>query len=260
MSTVQKPPIQPNIQSAYDEQYTSELITWRELGGKYKASNIVELCRSLEVKKVLEVGAGEGSILKYLNDWNFCEELHALEISRSAVEFIRQRDLPLVKTIQQFDGYTIPFPENAFDLVILSHVIEHVEFPRLLLREIRHVSRYAIIEIPCDFSLDVDQHVEHFLSYGHINIFVPTVLRFILKSEGFEVIADKLSLQAKEVLAYNLFVNQKRPRTLISALKLQYRLLRKNLRFHFSSSSKKQLCADTYTVLCRKTDTQLSIF
>jgi hypothetical protein len=32
------------IQSAYDEQYTDKITKWRELGGKYKAENILTLC------------------------------------------------------------------------------------------------------------------------------------------------------------------------------------------------------------------------
>ena len=182
--------IKTNLQAAYDEQYTADMTAWRELGAKYKAQNIVDLCASLNIEKALEVGAGEGSILKFLNEWSFCDELHALEISQSGINRIQERALSRVKSVQSFDGYIIPYGDDTFDLAILSHVLEHVEFPRLLLRELHRVARYVVIEVPCDFSFNVDQNVEHFLSYGHINVFVPTVLKFLLRTEHFQVVED----------------------------------------------------------------------
>jgi ubiquinone/menaquinone biosynthesis C-methylase UbiE len=251
--------IQPHIQAAYDEQYTQELTTWRELGGKYKAANIVELAKKLGAKKVLEVGAGEGSILKYLDEWGFAEELYAVEISRSGIDFIQKRNLPRVKSVQTFNGYELPYPDDGFDLVILSHVLEHVEFPRLLLREMRRIAPHTVIEIPCDFSLKVDQYVDHFLSYGHINIFVPTELRFLLKTEGYDILADKLGQQVKEVFAYNRFVNQKTPNTFFERMKVNYHVLRAQLAFQLASAERKQLHAQTYTVLCQRNAKPLNI-
>ncbi|MBC7416662.1 MAG: class I SAM-dependent methyltransferase, partial [Pedobacter sp.] len=64
-----------NIKVAYDNFYTNTDTTWRMLGAKYKAQNIVEVCKAISPKTVLEVGAGDGSILHYLNEWRFAPEL-----------------------------------------------------------------------------------------------------------------------------------------------------------------------------------------
>ncbi len=45
-------------------------------------------------------------------------------------------------------------------------------------------------EVPIDFSLTVDRKLEHYLAYGHINIYTPALFRFLLRSEKFEVLDD----------------------------------------------------------------------
>lgn len=247
--------IRTNLQEAYDEQYTSAMTIWRELGGKYKARRITDLCVGhIAPTTVLEVGAGEGSILKYLSEWNFGEILHAVEISRSGIAAIEARQISRLISVQSFNGYELPFEDNSIDLIILSHVLEHVEYPRLLLRELRRVARYILIEVPCDFSFEVDQQVNHFLSYGHINIFLPPTLRFLLKTEGFIVVGDILALIADEVNEYSIFVNLKVPSTFVNHFKFRVRSILKRLRFQVASPVGKQLLADSYTVLCQKSD------
>lgn len=46
------------------------------------------------------------------------------------------------------DGTKLPFKDNAFQFVILSHVLEHVEDPGMLLNEIMRVGRAGYIEVP----------------------------------------------------------------------------------------------------------------
>lgn len=250
-----------DVQLAYEELYTEDMQAWRELGGKYKALNIVELCRPLTaINRVLEVGAGEGSILKYLDQWGFGQELHALEISGSAIELLKKRNLGSLKSVAQFDGYTIPFEDDYFDLVVLSHVLEHVEFPRRLLREIRRVSKYQVIEVPCDFTFDVDKNVDHFLSYGHINVYLPVLLRFMLRTEGYEIVNDKVSLITKEVLEFIMHANNKLSRNLFSITKLNIVLMLRNIKFFIVNKQRKELSGNAYTVLCKKNGSQLNIF
>src|SRR5690349_15730792 len=93
-----------NVIEAYNDFYTGKEIEWRMLGAKAKAQNLIDVCRGLNPSKVLEVGAGDGSILHYLNEWNFADELYALEISGSGVAFIEQRKLPKLKEVNSFDG------------------------------------------------------------------------------------------------------------------------------------------------------------
>jgi ubiquinone/menaquinone biosynthesis C-methylase UbiE len=186
------------VQSAYERQYQQQQGRWREVGAWQKARNILELAADVKPQKVLEVGAGDGSILSWLDKNNFAPELYAVEIAESALQLIRQKDIPSLRQAVPFDGQSLPFPDNHFDLVILSHVLEHVEFERQLLREIRRVAARCVIEVPKDYRPGVDKRVEHFLGYGHINLYTPTSLRFLLRTEGFRIVRQKIGVYSAE--------------------------------------------------------------
>jgi ubiquinone/menaquinone biosynthesis C-methylase UbiE len=196
--------VSAQVQQAYEKQYENNQTEWREIGAQQKALNIRELVNGFTFTKVLEVGAGDGSILQVLSRHNFAPELYAVEISSSALQQIHRRNLPQLKEATLFDGYNLPFADNTFDLVILSHVLEHVEFERKLLRELSRVAKYQVIEVPKDYRFGVDKRISHFLSYGHINIYTPSSLRFLLKSEGYTVMKQKIAVYSRKTYQYML--------------------------------------------------------
>ncbi|WP_421945814.1 class I SAM-dependent methyltransferase [Pedobacter sp.] len=252
--------IDQNLKTAYDNFYINSDVAWRMLGAKYKAKNIVDVCSEIKPQKVLEVGAGDGSILHFLNEWNFAPELHALEIAESGVDIIKSRNLSRLKSVQTFDGYKIPFEDNAFDLIILAHVLEHVEHERILLRELKRVSKYIVIEVPKDYRFGVDRRVKHFLDYGHINMYTPTSLRFLLQSEGLEILEDKISMTATETVKFNEFINKKAPKTFSKNLKIELEYRIKKTLGNLLGRKKQEEFANAYTVLTQKSDSNLQIF
>ncbi len=210
-----------DFQKAYQNFYTDNDVAWRMLGAKYKAQNIINVCKSMKPQKVLEVGAGDGSILHFLDQYAFAPEIYALEIAASGVEKIKERKLKSVKEVQVFDGYTIPYPDDSFDLIILAHVLEHVEHERLLIRELKRVAKHLVIEVPRDYKFGVDERINHFLAYGHINMYTPTSLRFLLKSEGLAIIADQTSIITPEVTLFNDYINRNIKKSPIKSLKVK---------------------------------------
>jgi ubiquinone/menaquinone biosynthesis C-methylase UbiE len=218
------------LQTAYDERYSDESAEWRELCGKYKAENIIKVCGNNRFTKVLECGAGEGSILKHLDESGVFPELHAIEISDTGVTQIEKRNLARLKSAKKFDGYEIPYSDKEFDLVYCSHVIEHVEHPRLLLREIKRVSHFQVFEIPLDYSIGVDRKFEHYLSFGHINIYTPSLFKFLINSEGFEILNELLTHTNNEVTRFNWYRNMNLEKTAKRELALHLQPLRNLLR------------------------------
>ncbi|WP_245580835.1 class I SAM-dependent methyltransferase [Daejeonella oryzae] len=251
--------ISAGVQTAYDHFYQNHNEQWRLLGAKYKAQNILDVCRGHHFKKVLEVGAGDGSILKFLDEWNFSEELHALEIAESGVELIRKKNLKHLKSVQSFDGYKTPFADNEFDLVILAHVLEHVEHERILIRELKRISKYQVIEVPRDYKYGIDKRMKHFLDYGHINMYTPSGLRFMLQSEGLTIVKDKTSVIPPEVTKFNLFVNQAKPKSVFKSLKIDLEFRVKNFLGKIAGKRVSDHFANAYTVLT-KGSTDLNIF
>jgi len=179
--------VSESYQKAYNSQYDDSIREWRKLGAKYKAENIIRLAKTITFKNVIEVGCGTGDILHYLSEQGFSSELYGVEISESGIKQVKEKNIKHLKDVLLFDGYKIPFPDNYFDLAVCSHVLEHVEHERLFLREVLRVSKNQIFEVPIDFSFFVDNKINHYLSYGHINIYTPSLLKFLLKTEGVKV-------------------------------------------------------------------------
>ncbi|MCZ4242960.1 class I SAM-dependent methyltransferase [Pedobacter punctiformis] len=248
------------VKTAYDNFYTQSDVAWRMLGAKYKAQNIIDVCKSIKPQKVLEVGAGDGSILHFLNEWNFAPEIYALEIAQSGVDLILDRKLSNLKEAKTFDGYKIPYEDDSFDLVILAHVLEHVEHERILLRELKRVAKYIVVEVPKDYRFGVDKRMKHFLDYGHINMYTPTSLRFLLQSEGLEIIEDKVSMTATETVKFNEFINRKVQKTFAKNLKIELEYRIKKALGNLLGQKKKEQFANAYTVLTKKSDHNLHIF
>nr|WP_294947909.1 class I SAM-dependent methyltransferase [uncultured Mucilaginibacter sp.] len=257
---MQQSAISGNVKTAYDEFYQKHDEAWRMLGAKYKAQHIIDVCAGKTFGKVLEVGAGDGSILKFLSDQNFAPEYHAVEISDSGVAHIKSRNIRGLVSVQEFDGYKLPFEDNSFDLIILSHVLEHVEHERLLLREMKRVARQFVIEVPLDYKTGVDKNIKHFLAYGHINMYTPTSLRYLLMTEGYEVEKDLTSMIEPEVTKFNIYINQKRTKNLLTDLKIAAEYTVKNTLSKLGGEKATEKYANAYTVLCRKTDKQADIF
>ena len=249
-----------DVKSAYNEFYKSSDEAWRMLGASAKAKNIMGVCKSIKPQSVLEVGAGDGSILHFLDQANFSPAIYALEIADTGVELIKNRKLKSLKAVDSFDGYKIPYPDQHFDLVILAHVLEHVEHERILLRELKRVARYIVIEVPLDYRFGVDKRMKHFLNYGHINMYTPTLIRFLLQTEGLEVVADKTSLTPTATIKFNEFENKKNKKTLTRVLKIELEYRLKKLFGSILGKKKQEQFGNAYTVLTSNSSQTLQIF
>ena len=133
--------------------------TWNDKDRCWPTKN--ELVASLAAKtdRILDVGCGNGSILRHLRGLGYTN-LHGLEISQYAIERLR------VEGIEMHFGRlpSIPLPDESFDIVIASQVLEHVIRRPRFLREIRRVLRpggRALIFVPdnCLGPIDEREHV-----------------------------------------------------------------------------------------------------
>ena len=190
------------LKQNYDEYYCGESETeWRRLGAIDKAHNVIAACKAIPHDTIVEIGAGEGSLAQELVGHKFGKELYALEISKSGVDAIRKRCIEEIKEVQLFDGYSIPYDDNRFDLAILSHVVEHLEFPRLLIREAGRVARYVFIEVPLEDTVRAPKDFK-LTRTGHINFYSYKNIRKLVQSSGFDIICQELSNQSFAVHKY----------------------------------------------------------
>lgn len=252
--------ISNSVKTAYDDFYQQHDAAWRMLGAKYKAQHIINICRGYNFDTVLEVGAGDGSILKFLSETNFAPAFDAVEISNSGVEQIKAAGINNLRSVQEFDGYRLPFADDSFDLIILSHVLEHVEHERILLRELKRVAKMFVLEVPLDYRYEVDRRIKHFLSYGHINIYTPTSLRYLLQTEGFDILKGFTSMIEPEVTRFNTYINQQKNKNFISDIKITAEYALKKMLAAILGSKTRDNLASAYTVLCKRSDHQPELF
>jgi SAM-dependent methyltransferase len=191
------------LKNNYEDYYESGDSEWRRLGAVDKASNILTLCHDLPHASILEIGAGEGSILKRLSELSFGEKLYALEISTSGVEAINRKGISRLTECLAFDGYDIPYDDHKFDLAILSHVIEHVEHPRKLLYEAARVAAYVFIEVPLEDNLRLKKDFV-FDKVGHINFYSPITIRRLIQTCNLVVLKQTVTNPSKAVHHYRL--------------------------------------------------------
>jgi 2-polyprenyl-3-methyl-5-hydroxy-6-metoxy-1,4-benzoquinol methylase len=122
--------------------------------------------------KVLDIGCGRGLLLNKLRQRGWTPL--GMELSDNAADYARNR-LGLPVLTQPLEE--IHFPENEFDLVILWHVLEHVQSPRDMVREVARILKPGgtlLVAVPNFgsweavwsrshwFHLDVPRHLTHF--------------------------------------------------------------------------------------------------
>jgi ubiquinone/menaquinone biosynthesis C-methylase UbiE len=186
------PPATENTLTEHYSQYfaTPQQLDWYKLMAVDKAANIVSICRDVPHDRIVDIGAGDGAVLNRLDELNFGTKLYALDISESGISATRSKTWKHLVECTLFDGYRVPYPDNAFDLAVLSHVIEHVEHPRMLLREAARVAKHVYIEVPLEFNRTNKRLRRTFKldATGHINFYNPDLIRLLLESTGLHVL------------------------------------------------------------------------
>jgi SAM-dependent methyltransferase len=187
------------LASHYDGYY-SGASEWRDLGARDKAANVRRLWRLAGTHhrpRVVELGCGEGAIAANLMQTGFAATYAGFDISASGVAAAQAREVTDAE-FQAFDGVRLPAENGSYDLAILSHVVEHLENPRTLLAEAKRVARYVIVEVPLELTLRTPAHFR-WTSLGHINLYSPLVIRHLLESCGFTILAERVTCPRRSV-------------------------------------------------------------
>jgi SAM-dependent methyltransferase len=186
------------LHAFYENYYDDAVGRKREITAQQTVDHIVSLNKDSPLGSILDIGAGDGAVLSELERRSLGKELHAVEISGSGIERIRQRNLKGLKSVQGFDGYTLPFPDNSFDTALLIHVLEHVEHERLLLREIRRVSRRCYIEVPLEHTMRLRRSISMSKPFGHINYYTAGTFENLLDTAGLRPVAFATFAHSRE--------------------------------------------------------------
>lgn len=182
----------------YDDAYTADpadaelYARWRALGAVGKAEHAVALCdrAGLSPATILEVGCGDGALLCELRRRGFGERLEGVEIAPAAVEIAAGR--PEIDAVARYDGRGLDVEDGAYDLGVLSHVLEHVPEPARLLVEVTRACRAVLVEVPLEDNLSARRAAkrEHAEEVGHVQRLSRRTVHELVVQAGLRVVCE----------------------------------------------------------------------
>jgi len=141
--------------------------------------------------KILDVGCGAGWRLDLYKEFGW--ETYGFDISSEAIEIAKSKGHDVVVAEMEI----IPYPDNYFDVVQISHVIEHLPHPVFTIKKAFSLLKEGgvlLLETPNNSSLFAKVFKTDFWqidSPRHFQIFNIKSLTFLLVDCGF--IIDKLA-------------------------------------------------------------------
>ncbi|MEH2319948.1 class I SAM-dependent methyltransferase [Nostoc sp.] len=153
--------------------------------------------------RILDIGCGNGSLSKLIAQHGY--EVVGIEESESGVKFASQT-FPDCHFIQG-TIYNLPYAEigEKFDIVIAAEVIEHLYYPKQLIRNAKECLKpngRLIITTPYHgylknlilaISVKMDKHFTTLWDGGHIKFFSVATMTALLETEDYRNIKFKFA-------------------------------------------------------------------
>ena len=96
-------------------------------------------------RRVLDVGCGDGTLMKFLQD-NKNIDCRGMEISKNKIQKCIEKGLTVIEGNAEKD--LIQFPDKSFDYAVLSQTLQAFLDPELVINELLRVGKKGIVTIP----------------------------------------------------------------------------------------------------------------
>jgi SAM-dependent methyltransferase len=182
-----------------------------------------------QFKSVIDIGCGPGVFLNYFKSFTQIDKAVGTDISMFVLKEAQKQNPNL--DFYRADSESLPFKAGSFELATIIDVIEHVEHPEVMIKEVGRVAKYVLLKVPMEDNLFMWLQsklirVDWKKIKGHINFYNFKSLNKFMEEQGFELIGwdipnqrfikmDSLSMSVFNILQVisNLF--PKRLRTKI---------------------------------------------
>ena len=95
--------------------------------------------------RVLDVGCGDGSLIRLLNEEKQIE-VRGLELNQENVQECIHKGLPVIQGNAETELHQ--FPDKSFDYVVLSQTLQAFYEPEKVLRNLLRIGKSVVISIP----------------------------------------------------------------------------------------------------------------
>jgi demethylmenaquinone methyltransferase/2-methoxy-6-polyprenyl-1,4-benzoquinol methylase len=154
--------------------------------------------------KILDVGSCDGKMLSYIKDRLPFAECYGIEPKEEFIKSAEDTRICLKVGVAE----KIDFPDNSFDVVILSSVLEHIKEPQRCLNEVRRVlkpmGKFILLTVVPEYeSLAVKLGIK---KDDHFQNFSLSLVNEMVEKAGFIIIESK---KLKFPLFYQLTIGEK---------------------------------------------------
>lgn len=170
-------------------------VEWLRRGAIQKVDSIETLMARSKIvpDSILELGCGSGAVIGEIQRRGLASNCYGVDFSEDAINLMKSSYPKIYAKTADVTKLPNPFDVDAFDIVVVSHTIEHLEDPYSFLRAIEKINfKYLIAEVPLENlffgrvkSVFKDRknnsagHVQFFTSKSFKNIFNKTKYKII---------------------------------------------------------------------------------
>jgi len=147
-------------------------------------------------QRVLDFGCGNGVLTYWMHCHGFGKEIVGIDVSTTAIEFATRQFGRSGLTFRTFSADVGFAGLGTFDVVVASHVLEHLERPERVLAEVSTLAEWLVLEVPLEDCwagrlaslLGTKRHTDN--PVGHVNFWTRAGFRAFIESAGLVVVRD----------------------------------------------------------------------
>lgn len=188
------------ISGNYENKYQEKFIISR-LIVNFFLNDLKELFPKGKIRKIAEVGAGEGYITKIIGKNYKNSQIISSDSSLKIIEIAKKNNQFQNVKFEIQDVEDTSYKSNYFDLVVCIEVLEHVNNPQKALDEIYRISKkYLLISVPREpmwrfFNILRGKYLFSLGNTpGHLNHWSLRSFKKLLTNSGYKIIKIKTPL------------------------------------------------------------------
>jgi len=177
----------------YDKDLEAEA-EWLRIGAIAKADSVGLLFQrhGIKPKSLLELGCGTGEVIKERQRRGYGEKYTAIDYSDKAIGYLQAHSSGIDSRVGDITSKDFSI-DGHFDVVILSHVLEHLEEPGTFLKALQRVDfTHLIAEVPledlfiCRMKSFVKDRTKNLA--GHVQFFTGSSFGNLLTNAGLKIL------------------------------------------------------------------------